>query len=107
MQTRGEQFAKEQDDIDRRLGVVTQSSTSEDAVTQFEASMDKLRRLDIAAGYVEMLKEVDQLRSTNMLLPEKAWTDKTAERNAPRPSEVTTPKHSTHTDGFETFTPRW
>lgn len=41
---------------------MTQSETSDDAVQKFEASMDKLRKLDVAAGYVELLKDVDALR---------------------------------------------
>lgn len=42
--------------------IVTQSETSDDAVKRFEASMEGLRRLDIAAGYMELLKEVDDAR---------------------------------------------
>ncbi|KAH9824518.1 RINT-1 / TIP-1 family [Teratosphaeria destructans] len=62
-------FQKEQSDIDRRLLTVTQSETSDQAVAKFEASMERLRQLDVAAGYVELLKEVDSLRmqSTSQL----------------------------------------
>ena len=42
---------------------MTQSETSDEAVETFEASMERLRKLDVAAGYVELLKEVDVLRS--------------------------------------------
>ncbi|KAK3715597.1 hypothetical protein LTR37_007085 [Vermiconidia calcicola] len=56
-------FQNEQGDIDRRLLIVTQSETSDEAVEKFEASMEKMRKLDVAAGYVELLKEVDGLRS--------------------------------------------
>ncbi|SMR60248.1 unnamed protein product [Zymoseptoria tritici ST99CH_1A5] len=56
-------FQQEQQDIDRRLLIVTQSETSDDAVQKFEKSMERLRKLDMAAGYVELLKEVDNLRS--------------------------------------------
>ena len=55
-------FQKEQQDIDARLLSVTQSETSDDAVQKFDASMDKLRKLDVAAGYLELLQEVDTLR---------------------------------------------
>lgn len=41
---------------------VTQAETSDEAVSQFEASMTKLRRLDIAEGYVRQLQQVDTLR---------------------------------------------
>ena len=40
-----------------------QSETSDEAVEKFEASMERLRKLDVAAGYVELLKDVDGLRS--------------------------------------------
>lgn len=42
--------------------IITQSDTSDEAVAQFEASMEKLRRLDISKGYMELLNEVDRLR---------------------------------------------
>jgi hypothetical protein len=55
-------FEDEQHDIDRRLLITTQSETSDDAVKNFESSMERLRKLDVAAGYIELLKEVDVLR---------------------------------------------
>ncbi|KAI9829595.1 MAG: hypothetical protein M1819_006100 [Sarea resinae] len=58
---RAQEFEKQQQEIDRRLQIVTRSETSTDAVELFEASMAKLRRLDVASGYVELLKEVDVL----------------------------------------------
>ncbi len=57
-----EQFSKRQADIDRRLLIITQSETSDEAVRRFESSMEKLRRLDIAKGYVELLQEVESLK---------------------------------------------
>lgn len=54
-------FNRQQADIDRRLMIVTRSETSDDAVKLFEVSMEKLRRLDIATGYMEVLKDVDGL----------------------------------------------
>lgn len=59
---KAEAFQKEQADIDKRLLVATQSETSDDAARKFEASMARLRKLEIATGYVELLKEVDALR---------------------------------------------
>ncbi|CAK3972207.1 rint-1 family [Lecanosticta acicola] len=56
-------FQQEQEDIDRRLLIVTQSETSDEAVQKFEESMGRLRKLDVAAGYVELLKEVDALKT--------------------------------------------
>jgi len=55
-------FHHEQSDIDRRLKVITHSETSQDAVRRFEASLSKLRRLDLANGYLGMLAEVNRLR---------------------------------------------
>ena len=52
-----------QADIDRRLLIVTRSETSDDAVQRFESSMARLRALDVASRYTEMLYEVDKLRS--------------------------------------------
>lgn len=55
-------FQQEQSSIDRRLLVATQSETSDEAAQTFEASMGRLKKLEVAAGYVELLKEVDALR---------------------------------------------
>jgi len=55
-------FQKRQADIDRRLKIVTRSETSDDAIRKFDASMEKLHRLDVATGYMELLAEVDVLR---------------------------------------------
>jgi RAD50-interacting protein 1 len=59
---RVQKFHREQRDIDQRLLVVTNSDTSDDAMRRFEKSMDKLRRLDVTKGYVQLLKDVDSLR---------------------------------------------
>ncbi|KAK5125106.1 hypothetical protein LTR85_000780 [Meristemomyces frigidus] len=63
LRQKAQAFQKEQGDIDRRLLIVTQSETSDDAVQKFEASMERLRKLDVAAEYVALLKEVDTLRT--------------------------------------------
>lgn len=57
-----ETFNRQQADIDRRLKIITQSETSDDAVRIFESSMEKLRRLDVAKGYLSLLQDVEQLR---------------------------------------------
>lgn len=57
-----QRFDQEQGDIDRRLMVITRSETSDDAVQRFESSMDRLLRLDVASGYMQLLKQVDDLR---------------------------------------------
>ncbi|KAH0282196.1 hypothetical protein M436DRAFT_55625 [Aureobasidium namibiae CBS 147.97] len=59
---KGAAFQRDQQDLDRRLQVVTQSETSDDALQKFDSSMARLRKLDMASGYAEMLQEVDTLR---------------------------------------------
>ncbi|RPA89814.1 hypothetical protein L873DRAFT_1822137 [Choiromyces venosus 120613-1] len=54
-------FQQNQDDIDRRLRATTSSATAQDAAAQFEASMEKLRRLDVAKGYVSLILQVHEL----------------------------------------------
>lgn len=61
LQSQLQGFHAQQADIDQRLGAFTGADTSDDAVKSFEVSMQKLRRLDIATGYLEILQEVDQL----------------------------------------------
>ena len=41
---------------------MTQSETSDDAIRKFDSSMERLQRLDIATGYIELLAVVDELR---------------------------------------------
>jgi hypothetical protein len=54
-------FQQQQEYIDRNLMAITGSTTSDEAVKKFETSMSKLRRLEVATGYMELLREVDQL----------------------------------------------
>ena len=61
---RARQFKSQQSDVDRRLMIVTQSETSDDAVQKFDHSMESLRKLDVARGYMEVLTEVENLRFT-------------------------------------------
>lgn len=62
LQQRAHAFRREQQDIDRRMMVITASETSDDAVPRFEAVLGTLQRLDVASGYIELLAEVDVLR---------------------------------------------
>ena len=56
------QFKSQQNDIDRRLMIVTRSETSDDAVHKFDDSMGSLRKLDVAQEYMGLLTEVESLR---------------------------------------------
>ena len=57
--------------------IVTQSETSDDAVRNFDSSMESLRKLDVAKEYMELLTEVENLRSINELevMAESTHTD--------------------------------
>ncbi|KAF3047653.1 hypothetical protein E8E12_011200 [Didymella heteroderae] len=73
LQDKAAAFRRHQQDIDRRLLVITASETSDEAVPRFEAVLGTLQRLDVAGGYMELLREVDvlsehaqhQLRTSN------------------------------------------
>lgn len=54
-------FRQEQEDIDRRLKATTSSETVQDAALEFKASMERLRRLDVAKGYMSLILEVNKL----------------------------------------------
>ncbi|KPI37559.1 RAD50-interacting protein 1 [Cyphellophora attinorum] len=54
-------FQKEQADLDRRLQEISYSSTTEEAVQAFDSRLVKLRRLELATNYLELLKVLDQL----------------------------------------------
>lgn len=62
VQERAQEFQRKQADIDRRLLILTHSDTSDDAVQKFDSHMEKLRRLDTAKGYMDLLMEVERLR---------------------------------------------
>lgn len=55
-------FNERQRDIDRRLRDITLSKSSDEATLKFEASMERLLRLDMAKGYMELLGRVDSIR---------------------------------------------
>jgi RAD50-interacting protein 1 len=54
-------FQAQQESVDRRLKIVTASDAPDEAVQRFKGPMEKLRRLELAQSYVELLKEVDDL----------------------------------------------
>ena len=63
LRRRAQQFQKQQADIDVRLKDITGSQDSDEAVKTFESRMVKLRRLDVAIGYIELFQEADTLNS--------------------------------------------
>ncbi|MCJ1432553.1 hypothetical protein MMC27_001910 [Xylographa pallens] len=76
LQKKVDHFTRQQAAIDRRLLIVTQSETSDDAVQKFDVSMENLRKLDVAKGYVSLLAKVEQLsgraRSNFQVSPQAA-----------------------------------
>ncbi|KAJ5683743.1 uncharacterized protein N7477_000088 [Penicillium maclennaniae] len=58
---RAEAFTAEQADIDQRLKNITHSENSDHAVQRLEKSMERLQRLELSKGYVELLKEAEGL----------------------------------------------
>lgn len=61
VRNKAQEFNQQQADIDRRLRIITQSETSDEAVRVFESSMEKLRRLDVAKGYLSLLQDIETL----------------------------------------------
>ena len=61
VQLRSDSLRQQQADIDSTLMSMTQSESSEDASQAFAASMSKLRKLEVASGYIDLLQEVDKL----------------------------------------------
>ena len=62
LQRKAAAFRAHQQDMDRRLMVMAASETSDDALARFEAVLGTLQRLDVARGYMELLRDVDALR---------------------------------------------
>ncbi|APA14121.1 hypothetical protein sscle_12g088910 [Sclerotinia sclerotiorum 1980 UF-70] len=52
-------FERQQDDLRARLMMLTSSDTPEEAVRLLEGPMEKLRQVELAQAYVELLEDVD------------------------------------------------
>ncbi|KAI4122045.1 MAG: hypothetical protein LQ338_006030 [Usnochroma carphineum] len=61
LRSQAQAYKKQQVDVDRRLLIVTQSETSDDAVKKFNADIEALQRLEVARNYVELLAHVEDL----------------------------------------------
>lgn len=55
---------------------VTQSESSDEATAKIEANMEKLRKMDMAKGYLELLNGFDKLRLVIFLGIDIAFTYK-------------------------------
>ncbi|KAL4786195.1 TIP-1 family-domain-containing protein [Aspergillus varians] len=58
---RAEAFNDQQADVDRRLKALTGTDASDEAAKRFEASIKKIRRLELSRGYVTLLKDAEEL----------------------------------------------
>jgi hypothetical protein len=56
-----QEFKRQHNDIDRRLKIVTASDAPDEAIQKFKTPLAKLRKLELAQAYVELLKDVDTL----------------------------------------------
>jgi hypothetical protein len=61
MNERSLRYGKEHADIQNRLAAVISSDSPEEATARLNGPMEKLRRVELATLYVELLKEVDEL----------------------------------------------
>ena len=58
-----QEFERQQSDVQRRIMLVTSSDNVDEATRRLNGPMDKLRKVDLAKQYVELLKEVNDLVS--------------------------------------------
>ncbi|RAL61988.1 hypothetical protein DID88_002477 [Monilinia fructigena] len=64
-------FDKHQEDLQIRMMMITTSQTPEEAVRRLEGPMEKLRQVELAQAYVELLKDVDEMtKEAHKNLPE-------------------------------------
>ena len=62
LSARGQRFQKQKTDIDRRLQIISQSETSDDALIKLDSTISRLHELEVAQGYFNTLKEAENLR---------------------------------------------
>ncbi|KAG9243861.1 RINT-1 family protein-like protein [Calycina marina] len=55
------EFERQQSDVQRRIMVITSSDNVDEATRSLNGPMEKLRKVDLAKGYIELLKEVNDL----------------------------------------------
>ncbi|TVY16092.1 RAD50-interacting protein 1 [Lachnellula arida] len=56
-----QEFERQQASVQKRLMIVTNAHTPEEATKRLRGPMEKLRKVELANSYVEMLQEVDDL----------------------------------------------
>ncbi|KIW31061.1 uncharacterized protein PV07_02744 [Cladophialophora immunda] len=61
LRERAEECRREHYDIDQRLRALAQSNVSDDAAQKVEARMNKVRSLEVAQGYLELVQQLNSL----------------------------------------------
>ncbi|TVY68690.1 RAD50-interacting protein, partial [Lachnellula suecica] len=61
MLEQSQEFERQRDDVQRRLMLVTNSYTPEEAALRLQGPIKKLQRVELARSYVELVKDVDDL----------------------------------------------
>ncbi|EXJ83537.1 hypothetical protein A1O1_07160 [Capronia coronata CBS 617.96] len=62
LKTRAEAFQSQRADLDERLKSLARSDASDDATKKIETRMGKVRNLEIAQGYLELVQQLNTLR---------------------------------------------
>ncbi|EXJ87247.1 hypothetical protein A1O3_04206 [Capronia epimyces CBS 606.96] len=62
LRTRAEAFQSQRGDLEQRLRDIAQSDAGDDATKKIEARMSKVRNLQIAQGYLELVQQLYTLR---------------------------------------------
>ncbi|EXJ66361.1 uncharacterized protein A1O5_10513 [Cladophialophora psammophila CBS 110553] len=63
LREKAEAFKREDADLDQRLRYLAQSNVSDDAAQKVEARMSKVRSLEVAQGYLEVVQHMDTLNN--------------------------------------------
>jgi hypothetical protein len=64
MQQQTQEFEKQQTSVQERLMIVTSSDTPEEATERLRGPLEKLRKLQLAEQYVEMLEYIESLKDS-------------------------------------------
>lgn len=58
-----QEFERQQSNVQKRLMIVTSSDTPEEATRKLNGPMEKLRKVELAQAYLEMLQDVEDFRT--------------------------------------------
>jgi hypothetical protein len=57
-----QEFQRQQESVQKRLMIVTSSDSPKEATRRIKAPLEKLHRVELANNYVELLKDVEELK---------------------------------------------